>query len=104
MAESIPFNIKGDIVGYSAMDVCATGMNFYGPKGFFSPAMVTKSVAYEVMAGIELAVNRFGADNVTIHYKDPGKLPFIFQTYGNAGPRIVAAVKEIMGAAESGNE
>uniref|UniRef100_UPI00262BB3FB hypothetical protein n=1 Tax=Halothiobacillus sp. TaxID=1891311 RepID=UPI00262BB3FB len=46
MAESIPFSIRGDIVGYSAMDVCATGMNFYGPKGFFSPAAVTKSVAY----------------------------------------------------------
>ena len=103
MAESIPFNIKGDIVGYSAMDVCATGMNFYGPKGFFSPAMVTKSVAYEEMAGIELTVNRFGADNVTVHYRDHGKLPFIFQTYSGAGPRIVAAVKEIMGAG-SGNQ
>ena len=104
MAESIPFNIKGDIVGYSAMDVCATGMNFYGPKGFFSPAAVTKTIGYEVMAGIELAENRFGADNVIVHYKDHGQLPFIFQTYGNAGPRIVAAVKEIMGAAESGRE
>ena len=104
MAESIPFNIKGDIVGYSAMDVCATGMNFYGPKGFFSPAAVTKTIGYEVMAGIELAANRFGADNVIIHYKDDAQLPFIFQTYGNAGPRIVAAVKEIMESAETGRE
>ncbi len=100
MAESIPFSIKGDIVGYSGVEVCATGMNFYGPRGFFSPAMVAKSVAYEEMADIELVVNRFGADNVTIHYRDPGKLPFIFQVYSDAGPRIVAAVKEVLGSTE----
>ncbi len=97
MADSIPFRIDGDVVGFTAVEVRLTGLNFYGPKGFFSPAMVSKSFAYEEMADIELAVNKFGADNVTIHFKDASKLPFIFQTYRDAGQRIAAAVKEMLG-------
>lgn len=96
MAESIPFSIKGEIVGFSAIDVRPTGLNFYGPKGFFSPATVSKSFGYDEMADIELTVNRFGADNVTLHFKAPGELPFMFQTHGDAGQRIVAAVKELL--------
>ena len=94
--DTIPFTIKGDVVGYTAVEIRPTGVNFYGPKGFFSPAMVTKSFAYEEMADIELVENRFGADNVTIHFKDGSKLPFIFQVYQDAGKRIVAAVKAVL--------
>ncbi len=96
MAESIPLVIKNDIVGYSGVDVCRTGMNFYGPKGFFSPAQVSKSFAYSDIADITIEVNRFAADNVIIHFRDPAKLPFMFQTYKDAGPRIAAAVKELL--------
>lgn len=101
MAEKIPLIFKGNIVGYSGIDVCATGMNFYGPRGMFSPASVTKTFGYEAIADISLDVNRFAADNLTIHFKDPGKLPFMFQTYKDVGPRIAAAVKEILQSAEN---
>lgn len=98
MADSIPFRIDGDVVGYSAVEIKPTGMNFYGPKGFFSPAVVSKSFAYSEIADIELSLNKFGADNMTIHFRDASKLPFIFQTYRDAGPRISAAVKEMLEA------
>ncbi len=96
MADSIPFIIKGEFIGFSAVEVRPTGLNFYGPKGFFSPAEVSKSFAYEEMAGIEVQLSRFGADNVTIHFKDQSRLPFIFQTHGKAGPRLAAAVQAIL--------
>lgn len=98
MAESIPFSIRGEIVGYSAVEIRPTGLNFYGPKGFFSPASVARSFSYEEMADIEVQVSRFGADNVIIHFKDKGALPFMFQTYKDAGPRIAAAVKAVLDA------
>lgn len=102
METKLPLKIKGNIVGYSAADVCETGIDFYGVRGLFTPAVITRGFGYKDIADIELEVNRFAADNVTIHFKDPRRLPFMFQTYKDAGPMIVDTVKALLAAQKEG--